>query len=91
MSSKIAVMAVRKVSSGSPRPVCRTRQVLMLTMVPSIIIHDSGLLSEVFQIERLDSLGSELLILKLIQGVVLKAWSESASVMVCSNVCRGRR
>ena len=29
--------------------------------------------------------------LKLIQGVVLKAWSESAAVMVCSNVCRGRR
>ena len=89
MSPKIAVMAVRKVSNGSPRPACRTRQVLMLTMVPPIIIHDSGLLSEVFQIEHLDSLGSELLILKLIQGVVLKAWSESAAVMVCSNVCRG--
>ena len=29
--------------------------------------------------------------MKLIQGVVLKAWSESAAVMVCSNVCRGRR
>ena len=28
---------------------------------------------------------------KVIQGVVLKAWSESAAVMVCSNVCRGRR
>lgn len=66
MSPKIAVMAVRKVPSGSPpRPVCRTRQVLMLTMVPSIIIHDSGLLSEVFQIEHLDSLGSELLILPI--------------------------
>ena len=26
---------------------------------------------------------------KLIQRVVLKAWSESAAVMVCSNVCRG--
>ena len=26
---------------------------------------------------------------KVIQRVVLKAWSESASVMVCSNVCRG--
>jgi len=37
----------------------------MLTMVPSIIIHDSGLLSEVFQIEHLDSLGSELLILPI--------------------------
>ena len=29
--------------------------------------------------------------MKLIQGVVLKAWSESAAVMVCSNVCRGWR
>ena len=29
--------------------------------------------------------------LKLIQGVVLNTWSESAAVMVCSNVCRGRR
>ena len=29
--------------------------------------------------------------MKLIQGVVLKTWSESAAVMVCSNVCRGRR
>ena len=28
---------------------------------------------------------------KLIQGVVLNTWSESAAVMVCSNVCRGRR
>ena len=28
---------------------------------------------------------------KLIQAVVLKTWSESAAVMVCSNVCRGRR
>ena len=27
--------------------------------------------------------------LKLIQGVVLKTWSESAAVMVCSNVRRG--
>ena len=65
MSPKIAVMAVRKVSSGSPRPVCRTRQVLMLTMVPPIIIHDSCLLSETFQIEHLGSLGSELLILSI--------------------------
>ena len=24
-------------------------------------------------------------------GVVLNTWSESAAVMVCSNVCRGRR
>ena len=30
-------------------------------------------------------------VLKVIQGVVLKAWSESAAVMVCSNVRRGRR
>ena len=30
-------------------------------------------------------------ITKLIQGVVLKTWSESEAVMVCSNVCRGRR
>ena len=29
--------------------------------------------------------------MKVIQGVVLKMWSESAAVMVCSNVCRGRR
>ena len=29
--------------------------------------------------------------MKVIQGVVLKTWSESAAVMVCSNVCRGRR
>ena len=29
--------------------------------------------------------------LKVIQRVVLKAWSERAAVMVCSNVCRGRR
>ena len=29
--------------------------------------------------------------LKVIQGVVLNTWSESAAVMVCSNVCRGRR
>ena len=29
--------------------------------------------------------------MKVIQRVVLKTWSESASVMVCSNVCRGRR
>ena len=29
--------------------------------------------------------------LKLIQRVVLKTWSESAAVMVCSNVRRGRR
>ena len=65
MSPQIAVMAVRKVSSCSPLPACRRRQVLMLTMVPPIIIHDSGLLSEVFQIEHLDSLGSELLILPI--------------------------
>ena len=32
-----------------------------------------------------------LLTWKLIQGVVLNTWSESAAVMVCSNVCRGRR
>ena len=29
--------------------------------------------------------------MKVIQGVVLKTWSESAAVMVCSNVRRGRR
>ena len=29
--------------------------------------------------------------MKVIQGVVLKTWSESAAVMVCSNACRGRR
>ena len=28
---------------------------------------------------------------KVIQWVVLNTWSESAAVMVCSNVCRGRR
>ena len=28
---------------------------------------------------------------KVIQGVVLKAYSASAAVMVCSNVSRGRR
>ena len=28
---------------------------------------------------------------KVIQRVVLNTWSESAAVMVCSNVCRGRR
>ena len=41
--------------------------------------------------DRRDDAGGSGTAQKLIQGVVLNTWSESAAVMVCSNVCRGRR
>ena len=77
---------VRTRCRGGPGATSARRRVSRLSRSMGLLRSDLG---PVFAGRAANAVrsGSE----ELIQGVVLNTWSESAAVMVCSNVCRGRR